>query len=167
MEADKKMKDQLKKEIGLRMRKLRKTLGYTQEKMVYYFDIGRANYSRIEKGEVLPNAAVLNSLRTQFGVSLDWLIANSGKMFIRGRGQGPDQDREKKEPTGKINVGEYGKEVRELLMIMEKVAMVKHAILGFFLEYKAKYKEIIQVTLEECDASSEMNKNGNNGNNTI
>ncbi|NIM18022.1 MAG: helix-turn-helix domain-containing protein [Candidatus Aminicenantes bacterium] len=158
MDEDRKMIDELKKEIGLRMRKVRKALGYTQEKMVSYFNIGRANYSRIEKGEVLPNAAVLNSLSTQFGVSLDWLIADSGKMFVR---------REKKEQTGKINFGEYGKEVRELLMTMDKVSMVKHAILGYFLEYKAKHKEIIQRTLEECEPSTKMNNNGNNGNNTI
>lgn len=166
MDEDKKMKDRLKKEIGLRMRKVRKALGYTQEKMVSYFNIGRANYSRIEKGEVLPNAAVLNSLRTQFGVSLDWLIADSGKMFVRSRDQGPDQNREK-EQTRKINIGEYGKEVRELLMIMDKVPMVKHAILGYFLEYKARHKEIIQRSLEEYEPSSKMNNNGNNGNNTI
>jgi transcriptional regulator with XRE-family HTH domain len=167
MDKDRKMKSELKKEIGLRMRKVRKALGYTQEKMVSYFDIGRANYSRIEKGEVLPNCAVLNSLHTQFAVSLDWLIADSGKMFVWSRNQNPDQNREKKEQTRKINVSEYGKEVRELLITINKVPMVKHAILGFFLEYKAKHKEIIQRTLEECEPLSKMNKNSNNSSNTI
>ena len=106
---EKKRKEGLKKKIGLRMRKIRKTLGFTQEKMVSYFNIGRANYSRIEKGEVQPNADVLNRLRTQFGVSLDWLIAGSGKMFV----QGPVQ-------KSQTDFGECHKEVQDLLKTMEK-----------------------------------------------
>lgn len=135
------MKDELKKEIGLRMRKVRKTLGYTQEQMVSYFNIGRANYSRIEKGEVLPNAIVLDTLRTKFNVSLDWLISSMGKMFV--------PDREKKENGDRVDFAEYTGEVLELLTYMSKVPMVKHAILGFFQEYSVKYKRFIQEAMDD------------------
>lgn len=147
------MKEELKKEIGNRMRKIRKTLGYTQEKMVEFFDIGRANYSRIEKGEVWPGANILHTLRTKFNISLDWLITNSGKMFIR--------EREKRGYSEKVDFGEYAKEVKELLRYIEKVPMVKHAILSYFLEYKIKNQEIIHQFLDNNELSAHYNVNIN------
>jgi transcriptional regulator with XRE-family HTH domain len=150
------MKESLKREIGLRMRKIRKALGFTQEKMVSHFNIGRANYSRIEKGEVLPNATVLNCLRTQFGVSLDWLIAECGHMFVRSE----DQDRAKKTPDRKVDLSNCSEEIRELLLTMDQVSMVKHAMLSFFLEYKARHKEIIREALGKNRPSSTINNNG-------
>ncbi len=167
MEAYKTMKEKLKKEIGLRMRKVRKALGYTQERIVAYFNIGRANYSRIEKGEVLPNGAVLNSLRTKFGVSLDWLITNNGTMFVPGCGPDAVQELEETASTQKIDFGEYGEEVQELLITMDKVSMVKHAVLGFFLEYKEKHKKVIQQKVGEILPPGKMGNNGNHDNNTI
>jgi len=140
MEIDKNAKKELKREIGVRMRKIRKALGYTQENMVSYFDIGRANYSRIEKGEVLPNAGVLNTLKVEFNISLDWLITGGGKMFAGAL--------EKKGRNETIDFGEYNREIRELLVYMEKVPMVKHAVLGFFLEYKIKYSDSIRQIMD-------------------
>lgn len=135
------MKEQLRKEIGMRMRKLRKALGYTQEQMVSYFDIGRANYSRIEKGEIFPGAAILNTLKIEFDVSLDWLIANEGQMFHHSR------DGKKRGREEHVDFGTYSGEVRELLVYMDKVPMVKHAVLGFFLEYKMKNQDYIEGIL--------------------
>ena len=139
------MKEKLKKEIGSRMRKIRKTLSYTQEKMVSHFDIGRANYSRIEKGEVLPGATILSVLKTKFNVSLDWLITNQGKMFLKEKDKNVDKD--------KVDMGKYAEETRELLSYMEKVPMVKHAILSYFIQYRLQHKKIIQQAMEEATSS--------------
>lgn len=149
MEIDKSVKKELKREIGARMRKIRKALGYTQENMVSHFDIGRANYSRIEKGEVLPNAGVMNTLRVEFNVSLDWLITGFGKTFI--------SPQEKKGNNEIIDFGEYAREIRELLVYMDKVPMVKHAVLGFFLEYKIKYSDSIRQTMEAQEPPAAVN----------
>ncbi|UCH92729.1 MAG: helix-turn-helix transcriptional regulator [Candidatus Aminicenantes bacterium] len=150
------MREALKKEIGHRIRKVRKTLGYTQERMVSFFDIGRANYSRIEQGKVWPRTPILHTLRTKFNVSLDWLIANIGKMFIR------HQDKKEYEKTVS---GEYAEEVKELLKYLEKVPMVKHAMLSYFLEYKTKHQKIIQQFLDESEFSvpytMDVNANSN------
>jgi len=143
------MKNELKKDIGQRMRKIRKALGFTQEQMVSYFDIGRANYSRIEKGEVHPGALILNTLRVKFNVSLDWLISNNGKMFLR--------DKDKKDANNHIDFGQSTEEIRELLTFMDRVPMVKHAMLSFFLEYRLKNKKIIQEALDERRQVSEVN----------
>jgi transcriptional regulator with XRE-family HTH domain len=149
------MKNELKKEIGQRMRKIRKALGYTQEQMVSYFNIGRANYSRIEKGEVHPGALILNTLRLKFNVSLDWLITNNGKMFLR--------ERDKKEPNIHLDFGQSAEEISELLKYMEKVPMVKHAILSYFLEYKLKNRKIIQEALDEQNILKNGTSNSSHG----
>ncbi len=124
------------------MRKIRKALGYTQNKIVSFFDIGRANYSRIEKGEIFPGAAILNTLRSEFNVSLDWLLTNKGDMFLQSA------ESANKERLNFLNLGDYTGEVKELLVYMEKVPMVKHAVLGFFIEYRAKNKSIIDPLME-------------------
>lgn len=126
------MKETLRKEIGIRMRKVRKTLGYTQDQMVEFFDIGRANYSRIEKGEIFPGSTILNTLRNKFNVSLDWLICNKGSMYHE---QGV---------MANGYLGDDGDEIRDLLFHMERIPMVRHAVLGFFMEYKFKNKEQIE-----------------------
>lgn len=147
------MEDTLKKSVGLRMRKIRKTLGYTQEKMVSFFNIGRANYSRIEKGEVWPSLQILFTLRSTFNVSLDWLITNSGKMFLQC-GQ--------KKVTKKIDFGEYGEEIKDLLLFMDKAPIIKHAVLGFFHEYVIKHQNILNQYLDKNNSTntSELKANG-------
>lgn len=134
-----KQKLKLKKEIGLRIRQLRKMQGYTQAEMVEYFDCGRANYSRIEKGEVFPNPTILKTLNSRFNVSLHWLICNKGSML------------EQEEQPNAVDWGGNGieEEIKELLSYMDRVPMVKHAMLGYFLEYKAKYKRLIEPMIEE------------------
>ena len=134
--------EQLKKDVGMRLRKIRKALGFTQNKMVSYFEIGRANYSRIEKGEIFPGAAILNVLRSQLNVSLDWLIANKGDMFIR------DASMQANGNSQTINLGDYSDEIKDLLIHLEKVPMVKHAVLGYFIEYKTRNKKLILPVLE-------------------
>lgn len=134
------MKQQLRKEICMKMRKIRKALGYTQVQMVSFFEIGRANYSRIEKGEIFPTAAILNALSREFHVSLDWLIANEGEMFIL--------QKQKKDATDNLDPGKHSQEISDLLFHMENVPMVMHSILGFFLEYKQKNQQIIQEILK-------------------
>jgi transcriptional regulator with XRE-family HTH domain len=126
----------LKKEIGKRLRKVRKTLGYTQDQMVGYFDCGRANYSRIEKGEVFPNPGMLEVLYNQFNVSLHWLICSKGAMMQA-------QPENTQPETGNPVKGIDTSEVRELLFYIETVPMIKHAVLGFFLEYKEENKKLI------------------------
>ncbi len=135
------MKNQLKIEIGQRMRKIRKALGLTQEKIVEHFSIGRANYSRIEKGEVHPGALILSVMRSKFNVSLDWLISNNGTMFLRNK--------EQQEQDIILNFGASQAEIREMLQYMEKSSMVKHALLSYFFEYMQKNKDIIKSDMEE------------------
>lgn len=131
------MKEQLRKDIGAKLLRVRKGLRFTQAEMAPHFDIGRANYSRIEKGEIFPNEVMLYTLRREFGISLDWLIAGEGPMKV--------PDFPAKDPT------QCGRELEELEFMMTRIPMVKHAVLGHFLEYRHQNEDMIRQLLEEED----------------
>ncbi|MCP5106050.1 MAG: helix-turn-helix transcriptional regulator, partial [bacterium] len=146
-----KRKAALKKAIGLRIRKVRKSLDYTQEQMVDYFDCGRANYSRIEKGEVFPNPTMLKVLDEQFNVSMSWFLSGNGEMM-----KAPEEKEEFSKKTADDEIEEM--ELNALLDYIEQVPMVKHAILGFFLEYISKNKKIIEPYLEKAKNAEKLKR---------
>lgn len=69
--------------IGARVSARRAALRLTQEHLRARMEleqvaISRTQYSRIENGETLPNAAELKALRVVLGVSYDWLVEGKG-----------------------------------------------------------------------------------------
>lgn len=65
--------------IGARLRLRRNELALTQEHVRARMElaqvfVSRTQYSRIETGDTLPNAAELIALRAVLGVSFDWLL---------------------------------------------------------------------------------------------
>ncbi len=69
----------LARKIGGRVRVRRAELGLTQELLRTRMElelvfISRTQYSRLENGEALPNAAELIALRAILGVSFEWLL---------------------------------------------------------------------------------------------
>jgi len=139
------MKRKLKEEIGARLRVLRDTLGMTQADMVKYLDVCRANYSRIEQGKVGPNPQIMHILKTNFNISLNWLVTGEGEM----------RPQKRKKPGRDIDFSKNGEELKDLLKLMKKIPMVKHAILGYYLEYKFKNIEIIRDLLQELGTNEE------------
>ena len=138
------MRQELKKKIGIKMRGLRKRRGLTQTEMVSHFDICRANYSRIERGEIFPNESILYTLIKKFKISLNWFIADEGQMML----------------TKKKNMdfAECGEEIDDLLYHIKKIPMVKHAVLAFFLEYKQKNSQLIKKLVEESERKEQLQK---------
>jgi transcriptional regulator with XRE-family HTH domain len=139
------MRQELKKKVGIKMRNLRKGMGLTQEKMVTHFDkIGRANYSRIEKGEIFPNESILYTLIKKLKISLNWFIADEGQMMLTKR-----KNRD---------FMECGEELDDLFYHIKKIPMVKHAVLAFFLEYKQKNNKLIKKLVEEVEKKEQKQK---------
>ncbi len=65
--------------IGSRVRLRRAALALTQEHLRARMEleqvaVSRTQYSRIENGEALPNAAEIIALRAILGVTFDWLL---------------------------------------------------------------------------------------------
>ncbi len=143
------MKEKLKKDIGIKLRNFRKSLRLTQAEMVSNFDIGRANYSRIEKGEVFPNVTILHKLKTNFNLSLNWLIGDEQET-------NDDQLLQGQKPKKKIiDFVEGNSEIEELLQNMERIPMIKHAVLGFFMEQRMKHDDLIKKMLGEKEKNEQ------------
>lgn len=70
--------------IGARVRARREALDLTQELLRARLElaqvfISRTQYSRIENGDVLPDAAELIALHLTLAVSFDWLLLGEGQ----------------------------------------------------------------------------------------
>ncbi len=74
-------KEKVKKEVGGRVKILRKHLRYNQGQMAAFLDIGSSDLSSIERGKIYPTIYMLYLLRKKFNVSLYWLLFNEGEMI--------------------------------------------------------------------------------------
>ncbi len=142
-ESPKKDVNPFKKEIGARIRQLRKHLQLTQVEMVVNFRTGRAHYSRMESGEIFPGPEILKFLREHFNVSLDWLILGKGEMFLDQPLNDVKSGPVRKQIIQAEIPEQEAKEIKELLDFMQKFPMIKHSVLGFYWEYKLKNKNLI------------------------
>lgn len=71
------------KEFGMRITKLRKELGKTQQEMADLLHTSLDNYRGIEKGRRNPSLDLLVAISAAFGVSLDCLVL--GRMTLTDR----------------------------------------------------------------------------------
>jgi transcriptional regulator with XRE-family HTH domain len=143
-------KKELRKAIGLRLKKIRKTLSLTQEMMARIIGIGRPNYTRIEIGDTFLNHIILHKLATEFNVSVDWLICGRGSMFIQKM---EDSDMEKKGDLESQCQDHWenpkNPEIVELLEHMERIPFLYHDVMEFFYYFKIKHNEIIEAILNK------------------
>jgi transcriptional regulator with XRE-family HTH domain len=123
------MGDHLQKEIGRRIKEIRKEKRLTQDAMVKYLECGRSNYSRIESGQVMPGGTMLAVLFFKFNVSLDWLFTGQGGKYYDGFF--PD-------------FGDYSDDVRRLIKDMAASKAIKHSLLSHYYHYKVQYKSMIE-----------------------
>jgi transcriptional regulator with XRE-family HTH domain len=131
-------KEKSKKEIGERLRKLRKHLKFNQGDMAAYLDIGRADLSSTERGRIYPTVYVLYLLKKEFNVSLYWLLFNEGEMFYTE----PVKFRENS------GLNPLNEELKDLFFHIENIPMVRHAVLSFFFEFKVKNQDLIDDSLK-------------------
>jgi len=120
------------KEIGPRFRKIRLDLGYTQEQMAAHFKMKRPGYRRYEGGETFPGVQALKMLADNFNVSLEWLI----------RGEGPMYRQEEKVQTPAPEFEDVKQDIRELVVQMEKVPLLRFKILSFFHQFKIDHIDL-------------------------
>ena len=121
------MDEDLKREIGQRVKKVRKEKRLTQSEIVSHFRCGRSNYSKIESGEIMPGGSLMVTLHSKFNVSLDWLITGKGPMYIKDHKQ--------------LNFGDYSEDMQALIVDMVKDKAVMHAVLSYYYTYKADKKK--------------------------
>lgn len=106
----------LKKFIGIQIKKLRKTHEMNQEEFANSLnsEISRGHISRIESGSNMPSAEIIKNICDTFNISPEWILYGTGK--------GPEKDKllsnEEKEKfiehlKYQIAIGKKIKEIRE------------------------------------------------------
>jgi transcriptional regulator with XRE-family HTH domain len=114
------------KEIGTRFRQIRLELGYTQEQMSAFFGLRRAGYRRYEGGETMPGLQALKMLSDNFNVSMEWLIRGEGAMYREIA----------KNPVIDPAVEDAREELRDLIVHMEQIPLLRFKILSYYHQFK-------------------------------
>lgn len=73
------------KECGMRVRKIREALGYTQEQMAEKINISISHYGKFERGQTVPSIDVMIEIAATLHISLDFLLIGkeSGSEIIK------------------------------------------------------------------------------------
>lgn len=69
--------------IGERIKKLRKTLGATQQEFADKLKVSRSNIATYEVGKNNPADAVINLICREFNINETWLRVGEGEMFVQ------------------------------------------------------------------------------------
>ena len=135
----------LKKNIGQRLKQLRKHLKLSQNGMAVKLYIKKSTYYSYESGENTISIETLSTLSNDLKVSLDWLIANKGKMFVE----------EGLPPEDKKELQYFTNEVKELLYVMRHLPLVRYEVMGFYQKYKLENQEYITPLLKKIPGTED------------
>jgi transcriptional regulator with XRE-family HTH domain len=124
----------LMRELGQRLRKLRKELGFLQGEFARLLGIGKTSYAKYENGESFPRVPFLQGIGAAYDVSLDWLLLQKGAMFRKekgGSGQGSPE------------------EIWELLDHMEHIPLLRYGVLQYFHQFKHDNKDLVESSMKD------------------
>ncbi|MCP5051837.1 MAG: helix-turn-helix transcriptional regulator [bacterium] len=135
-------------EVALKLRKLRKQLGYTKSQMAARVGLTPSGYYRNEGGETFPNFKTLRMLCSEHDISMDWFIFNKGPMYFKEK-----VEPKEKEPEVIIKTVEVPKElpkdIQELMDHMEGIPLLHHEVLAYFQRFKVDNKDLVKSSMEQ------------------
>jgi transcriptional regulator with XRE-family HTH domain len=120
----------LKVEVGLRLKKVRLTLGHKVSGMAALLGINKMTYMKNETGTHFPSASTLYNLASQYNVSSDWILCGRGTMFY---GQ---KEEEAKNRQANKSADMFTRQIDEMAVLMKNIPLVYHSIMGYFLRFK-------------------------------
>lgn len=121
-------------EIGMRLKKIRRELGYTLDKMSDEANIARSYISQFERGLKYPNKTYLKYLFEVHNADLNYLLGGEGTPYRLS------------ESMRKLysDFGKFSDEVKEMLHYMITIPHTMYHILSCFSEYKVTYDNFIK-----------------------
>jgi len=124
-------------DIGKRLKAVRTALDFSIEKIALTTGFSKSLISEAENGRKKPSSVYLFGLLDQFKVNINYILTGNGGMFL-DRSDSTDD------------------EVREMFYMLENVSLVKYAVLGFFIEYKTRNKDIIKELMKGNQENKEI-----------
>ena len=110
---------------GRRLRDFRNSRRLTIAELSEKTGLSIGMISETEAGKNKPSPNLMLGLYQLYGLNINWLLTGEGSMKVRGKLFEPPKD-EKGEPTYDMDM---------LTWYMDRIPMVKYAILGFFASY--------------------------------
>lgn len=116
--------------MGLRLRKVRLTLGYRVLRMAVLLGINKMTYIKNENGTHFPSASTLHNLASQYNVSSDWILCGRGAMFY-----GQKEEEAKNQQVNKSD-DMFTRQIDEMVNLMKNIPLVYHSVVSYFLRFK-------------------------------
>ena len=117
-----------------RLRKIRKTLGYTQDEFARHLKVSKPTFVRYESGGRKPDAHFLSILISKFDVNINWLLIGDGEMFLKESSSAP-------EPIITINLND--KELCQLIDLLQ-IPQIRRSVMAEFEKLKVIYKLLVE-----------------------
>ncbi|MCU0287022.1 MAG: helix-turn-helix domain-containing protein [Acidobacteria bacterium] len=108
----------MNKEIGERIKTVRKAKGLKQRDLAASLNIAMPDLSRIENGDILPSSQILLKLKELLNISIDFLFCG--------------------ESSHEASTPIDDNDLRFLLKCCKENPQIKHAVLSYFFEYLEK-----------------------------
>ena len=140
------------KEIGERIREVRRQLHITQRKFAGTLSLSPGNLSSIETGRCNATSALIHRIAINYDVSLNYLFLGIGSMFLS-----EETDTAKavknRESVDRLETTE------DLSWLIEHSSMFRNTIMGYAATYFYQNQENIKRNVEQLKAEKE-NKDG-------
>ncbi|MCU0286834.1 MAG: helix-turn-helix domain-containing protein [Acidobacteria bacterium] len=137
------------KEVGLKIEKIRKLNHISVTNMAQSLYVNRVTYVRNESGLAIPNFFTLYHLGSDFNVSLDWLLLDEGPMMRTQK----SAKQEEKPAVDPLTVHPVTGEIKELLVHMDKIPLLRYEILAQFHRFKEEHNIIVEKTMKPNSAN--------------
>lgn len=131
----KKRESSTRERLGSRLSQVREYLGYSQDKMARLLNIGKATYSKNERGLHLPVTQTVMSLHHSLGISAEWFLFGSGPMLWKDI-----ESKKEAHPAAE----RFGREVTEMLSLMERIPLFRHSLMLYFQKLKMEHHALLQ-----------------------
>lgn len=145
----------LLKDIGYKLKKARQTLKHSSGHMISSLQVAPSSYYRNENGKTSPDIMSLRILGRVFGISLDWLVCDKGPMFYKEKKTGEKEKQEEilegaaEKGPQRDPLDTLPDEIRELVIHMEQIPLLRYEILASFHKFKDEHKGMVSEAIRE------------------
>lgn len=137
------MKSMIIKEIGQRIRLIRKKQNLLQKDFCKELNVSGSSLSAMEAGHIKPNFELLYNISSKFNVNLCFLLHGKGDIFI-------SQEKEDITALRKMldQEGEIANWLKEFLYYFKYSPLVRYAMMSYFSEFLLTRMEIIDADIK-------------------
>ncbi|MCP5051445.1 MAG: helix-turn-helix transcriptional regulator [bacterium] len=133
-------------EIALRVRKVRRTHGYSGKNLAGHLNLSRSSYYRLEGAKSRPSLTTLINLAHTLNISLDWLILNRGEMYYEGK---TTPAVETKSTTDTLDLKELSDDIKELLEHIREIPLLRYEVLTTFYRFKEDRSAMVEREMKK------------------